>query len=150
MLSGVRVLVAEDDIQLLFFVCEVFTRLGADVVRAFNGGDLIEQLATAGPFDLIVTEISMPWMNCLQAIRSTRAAGLATSVIVMTALTDPKIPERVKSLGANVALLRKPFALSELEATASALLGQASQAESPRKPFGSGVRPEKNSRRDDA
>ena len=149
MLSGVQVLVADDDVQLLDLVCEVLTRLDASVVRALNSGDLIEQLATAGPFDLIVTDISMPWMSGLQAIRLIRAAGLATSVIVMTALSDPKIPEQVKSLGANVAFLRKPFALSELEATASALVGRASPGESPREPFGSDVRPG-NPRRDDA
>jgi len=122
MLSGVRVLVADDDVQLLDSVCEVLTHLGANVVRALNGGDLIEQLATMGPFDLIVTDISMPWMSGLQAIRSTRAAGLATSVIVMTALSDPRLPAQVQSLGANAVFLRKPFLLSELEAAAAALV----------------------------
>jgi DNA-binding response OmpR family regulator len=64
----------------------------------------------------------MPWMSGLQAMRSTRAAGLATSVIVMTALTDPRIPAQVKSLGDNAVLLRKPFELSELESAVSMLL----------------------------
>jgi len=123
MLSGVRVLVADDDPQLLDSVCEVLKRLDADVVRALSGADLIEQLASAGPFDLVVTDISMPWMNGLQAIRSTRAAGLSTSVIVMTALRDPRIPAQVKSLGPNAAFLQKPFELSDLEAAASALVG---------------------------
>jgi CheY-like chemotaxis protein len=56
MLAGVRVLVADDDGQLLDVVCEALTRLDAHVVRASSGGDLIEQLVTAGPFDLIVTK----------------------------------------------------------------------------------------------
>jgi CheY-like chemotaxis protein len=126
MLSGARVLVADDDLQLLDAVSEAFTQLGADVVGAASGADLIEQLATAGPFDLVVTDISMPWMSGLQAIRSTRAAGLSTSVIVMTALSDPRIPAQVKALGANAVLLRKPFELSELEAAASTLLSARS------------------------
>jgi DNA-binding response OmpR family regulator len=128
MLSGVRVLVADDDSQLLDTVREVLTRLDADVVRASSGGDLIEQLATAGPFDLVITDIGMPWMSGLQAMRSTRAAGLATPVIVMTALKDPRIPAQVTSLGANVVFLRKPFGLSELTAAASALTGQRESA----------------------
>jgi CheY-like chemotaxis protein len=122
MLPRARVLVADDDPQLLEAVSEAFTQLDANVVRASSGEDLIEQLATAGPFDLVVTDISMPWMSGLQAIRSTRAAGLATSVIVMTALTDSRIPAQVKALGANAVLLRKPFDLSELESAASMLL----------------------------
>ena len=122
MVSRARVLVADDDPQLLDAVSEAFTRMDANVVRASSGADLIEQLATAGPFDLVVTDISMPWMSGLQAMRSTRAAGLATSVIVMTALTDPRIPAQVQSLGANAVLLRKPFELSELESAAEMLL----------------------------
>jgi len=92
------------------------------VVRASPGADLIEQLAGAGPFDLVVTDISMPWMSGLQAIRSTRAAGLATSVIVMTALTDERIPAQVRALGGKALLLRKPFELGELESASSKLL----------------------------
>src|SRR4029079_14207304 len=122
MLSTPRVLVADDDPQLLDAVCEALTRLNANVTRATSGADLIEQLATAGPIDLVVTDISMPWMSGLQAMRSPRAAGLATSVIVMTALTDPRIPAQVKSLGENAVLLRKPFELSELESAFSTLL----------------------------
>src|SRR6185295_18123869 len=121
-LSHAHVLVADDDPQLLEAVAEALMRMGADVVRAGSGAHLIEQLASAGPFDLVVTDISMPWMSGLQAIRSTRAAGLATSVIVMTALSDPRIPAQVKSLGENAVLLRKPFELSELEAAFSTLL----------------------------
>jgi CheY-like chemotaxis protein len=122
MLTRARVLVADDDPQLLDAVSDAFTKLDANVVRASSGADLIEQLATAGPFDLVVTDISMPWMSGLQAIRSTRAAGLSTSVIVMTALADPRIPAQVKALGAHAILLRKPFELSELESAASMLL----------------------------
>ena len=121
-LSHAHVLVADDDPQLLDAVADGLTRLGADVVRADSGANLIEQLASAGPFDLVVTDISMPWMSGLQAIRSTRAAGLATSVIVMTALTDERIPAQVRALGGKALLLRKPFGLSELESAASKLL----------------------------
>jgi CheY-like chemotaxis protein len=122
MRSGARVLVADDDPQLLEAVSEALDRMDAHVVRASSGADLIERLATAGPFDLVVTDISMPWMSGLQAMRSTRAAGLATSVIVMTALTDQRIPAQVKSLGENAVLLRKPFELSELQSAVSMLL----------------------------
>ena len=94
-------------LQLLEMVCEAFNRMNANVVRASSGADLIEQLATAGPFDLVVTDISMPWMSGLQAMRATRSAGLATPVIVMTAVRDERVAARVKSLGENAVLLRE-------------------------------------------
>jgi DNA-binding response OmpR family regulator len=122
MLPHAHVLVADDDPQLLDAVAEALTTMGADVRRATSGAELIDQLAHAGPFDLVVTDVGMPWMSGLQAIRSTRAAGLATSVIVMTGLTDARIPAQVQALGKDAVLLRKPFELTELEAAASMLL----------------------------
>ena len=121
MVPHAHVLVADDDPQLLDAVAEALTTMGADVIRATSGAELIDQLAN-GPFDLVVTDVAMPWMSGLQAIRSTHAAGLATSVIVMTALTDPRIPAQVQALGKHAVLLRKPFGLTELEAAASRLL----------------------------
>jgi len=117
-----HVLVADDDPEVLDAVADALTTMGADVMRATSGAELIDQLANAGPFDLVVTDVGMPWMSGLQAIRSTRAAGLATSVIVMTALTDPRIPAQVHALGQHAVLLRKPFEPPELEAAASMLL----------------------------
>jgi len=122
MLSGVRVLVADDDPELLDTVSDAITQLGAEVTRAANGAELIENLAEKGPFDLVVTDVAMPWMTGVQAIHAARTAGLGTSVIVMTALRDEGLPARVKALGKNATLLYKPFKLSELESAVSTLL----------------------------
>ena len=122
MRTHAHVLVADDDPQLLDAVADALTTMGADVIRATSGAELIDELANTGPFDLVVTDVGMPWMSGLQAIRATRAAGLSTSVIVMTALTDPRIPAQGKALGKHAVLLRKPFELAELEAAASMLL----------------------------
>lgn len=124
MLSGIRVLVADDDHELLDAISEGLLRLGADVTCSHNGAELIENLADKGPFDLVITDIAMPWMTGVQAIHAARTAGLGTSVIVMTALRDEGIPARVQALGKNAALLYKPFALADLEATALSLLAQ--------------------------
>ena len=124
MLSGARVLVADDDRELLEVVGDALTRLGAEVTRSRNGAELIENLADKGPFDLVVTDIAMPWMTGVQAIHAARTAGLGISVIVMTALRDEAIPARVKALGKNTALLHKPFELAALESLASWLLAE--------------------------
>lgn len=122
-----HILVADDDPALLDAVVDALARLGADVTRAENGAELIDQLADKGPFDLIVTDISMPWMDGLRAMHATRTAGLGTSVIIMTALSDERIPARVQALGGNTVLLRKPFDLAELESIASTLLSRGSR-----------------------
>ena len=124
MLDGARVLVADDDPLLLATVTDALTHLGAKVTSAASGAELIEQMANEGPFDLVVTDISMPWMNGLQAMQAARTAGVGTSVIFMTALADERIPSQVRALGENALLLRKPFDLSQLGAAASALLAR--------------------------
>ena len=117
-----RILVADDDLQLLDTVAEALRRLGADVVQAESGAELIEQLASEGPFDLVVTDISMPWMSGMQALRSVRMVGLGMPVIVMTAHGDERVSEQVQALGPNAVLLRKPFELDDLETAAAKLL----------------------------
>jgi PAS domain S-box-containing protein len=127
MLAHARVLVADDDLELLTSVAEALERSGAKVVRAESGAQLIERMADEGPFELVITDISMPWMSGLQAMHSARFAGLATPVIVMTALDEDRLPEQVRALGPNTTLLRKPFGLSDLATAAEALLSAAPQ-----------------------
>jgi len=107
-----RVLVADDDPEMLEMVAGIAKReLGADVERATSGHELLEMLAD-GDWDLIITDISMPWMTGLQVAHSARAAGLDTPVIVMTAL--PIDAAQVDELGDHAILLRKPFGLKQL------------------------------------
>jgi CheY-like chemotaxis protein len=122
--ADARVLVADDDPEWLEVVAGVLASWGARVTLAESGAELIEHLAADGPFDLVVTDISMPWMTGVRAMHAARTTGLGTPVIVMTALRDPRIPGRVAALGPNAALLHKPFALADLESLASRLLAQ--------------------------
>jgi CheY-like chemotaxis protein len=127
-LSDARILVADDDPLLLDAVADALSGLGARVTRAATGAELIDELAAAGPFDLVVTDVAMPWMNGLSAMRAARTAGLGTAVIVMTARQDEQIPAQVRALGRNAVLLRKPFGLDELEKIASKLIARLKPA----------------------
>jgi CheY-like chemotaxis protein len=115
-----RVLIAEDDPAMMGTISRALARLGYAVVCAESGAEMVDQLADEGPFDLIVTDVSMPWMDGLNAIRSMRTAGLATPVIVITALNHQDIPTQVRALS-HATLLRKPFELRDLEAALASL-----------------------------
>ena len=117
-----RVLVADDDPDMLGVLTDALTQLGWHVVQVQSGAGLVDQLANEGPFDLIVSDIAMPWMDGLKALRSVRTAGVATPVIVMTGLTDQWIEANVQALGSNWVILRKPFSLEELEAAVEKLM----------------------------
>lgn len=130
MRPGLRVLLADDDAQLLEALAEALEQLGAHVIRAHNGGELIDRLAESGPVDLIVTDIAMPWMTGLSSMRAARTAGLGMPVVVMTALRDETISKEVTALGRNAVLLRKPFHIRELESAIEQLLsGQEARSQ---------------------
>lgn len=124
-MSSPRILVADDDPTILEAVSDALEDLGASVVRARSGAELIEHFGEHGPFDLVVTDVSMPWMSGLQAMHSVRTAGLPTPVIVITALEEEKVAEQVRTLGRGAVLMRKPFALADLQETARSLLRAA-------------------------
>jgi DNA-binding response OmpR family regulator len=117
-----RILVAEDDHVLLAMLADALERMGADVACAGTGAELVRRLVEHGSFDLVVTDISMPWMDGLQAMRSVRYAGLAPALIFITGLTDDSLTDRVAALGRRAVLLRKPFELAQLESTVNELL----------------------------
>jgi CheY-like chemotaxis protein len=93
-------------------------------VRAASGGELIQRLAEEGPFDLIVTDISMPWMSGIQVTQTARTAGLNTPVIVITALKNGEVTRQMAALGSNAILLRKPFDLAQLYFAVEQMLGK--------------------------
>jgi DNA-binding response OmpR family regulator len=67
-------------------------------------------------------------------MHAVRTAGVGTSVIFMTALADERIPSQVRALGENALLLRKPFDVSQLVATASTLLARRPNTDASRTP----------------
>jgi len=113
-MAKLRALVADDDAGLLSLITEALEQFGADVVAVTSGHELLDKVANHGPFDVIVTDISMPWMTGLQVMHSVRTAGLPVPVVVMTALRDPTLPEQVSSLGVRAELIHKPFAITDL------------------------------------
>lgn len=119
---SIRTIVADDDPAILDLVTKNLESLGMEVMRADNGVMLIELVANQGPFDLIITDISMPWMSGLQVAMSARNAGVRTPVIVMTGLRDDDLMRQVGNLGEQTVLLRKPFDMAELHGALELLL----------------------------
>ena len=115
-----KVLVADDDDVTVAIVAQTMERLGFAVSRAEDGDELLQKIAEQGPFDLLITDISMPWMTGLQVVHSARVAGLLTPLIVMTAL--PIDASAVRSLGTSAVLLRKPFGIKQLVDAVSEML----------------------------
>ena len=120
-----RVAIADDDPEALELLGEILGCPAIEVSKAASGAELGVLLADQGPFDLIVTDIDMPWMEGLAVIRSARAAEIQSPVLFVSGLSRPDLPAAIERLG-NARLLRKPIAVSILRKTVSEMLGVVS------------------------
>jgi CheY-like chemotaxis protein len=122
-----QVLLADDDEAMRAVVREMLAPLEADCHEAANGIDLATALSTGGPFDLIITDVRMPWVSGLQAALSIRAAGMTTPLIIMSAFGNGSLKRAVEGLS-NAVFLDKPFEAAALSGVAFAMLESASGA----------------------
>ena len=116
-----RILVADDDADLLEVLVESLTEAGANVAGVKSGAELLKRLGEDASFDLIIADVLMPWMTGLQVASSVCDAGLEVPVILMTGARDASLDARVDSLD-HTLLLRKPFDEGELKAAVQKLL----------------------------
>jgi len=122
-----RVLVAEDDVEMRRLVAESLRKDGYEVTEEPDGGRLLVRVAaiysfeqTVDPFDLIVSDIRMPICSGLDILKGLRDAHWTTPVVLMTAFGDEETRSRARALGA--ALFDKPFQMRALRAVVRALL----------------------------
>jgi CheY-like chemotaxis protein len=118
-----QVVVADDDPDALELLGDVLRSLPVQVHAASSGAELVVLLADRGPFDLIVTDIDMPWMEGLAVVRSARAAQIETPVLFVSGIDRPDLSASVASLG-SARILRKPITVAALRSAARELLAE--------------------------
>ena len=94
------------------------------VTRTFSAPRQALDWLTRHPTDLVILDFYMPQMNGLELLRSIRAAGVASDVIMITAANDAATVEALTRLGI-VDYLVKPFAY---ERFCRALAGSVDQS----------------------
>lgn len=128
-----RVLLVEDDRQLGPLVAEL---LGTDfaVTLAADGREGLE-LALAHEWDALVVDRGLPRLDGVLLVKSLRAKGLATPVLMLTALGS--VPDKVEGLDAGADdYLVKPFDAEELAARLRAMTRSYAPPEPGRLPVG--------------
>jgi DNA-binding response OmpR family regulator len=109
-LSG-RVLVVDDDVQILNFIQGALEDEGLTVMSATDGGRAVEIAKHFEP-DLLIVDVTLPVLSGHAVASSLRAfRGKAVPVLVITA--DGHASEKARQLNA-FAYLRKPFELDDL------------------------------------
>ncbi|SFS02011.1 response regulator transcription factor [Sphingomonas jatrophae] len=117
---GRRILLIEDDVETADYVARGLAEQGHVVDRAADGRQGLF-LASDGGFDLVILDRLLPGLDGLSVLRGLRAAGVATPVLILSALGG--VEDRVSGLEeGSDDYLAKPFAFAELSARTAALL----------------------------
>ncbi len=116
-----RVMLVEDEANILEAVRFLLTRKGWEVFGHGNGKNAVEEIARRAP-DVIVLDVMLPGRSGLEILRDLRERPdlASTPVLMLTAKGLERDRDTALSLGAN-AYLTKPFANDELVDTVSAL-----------------------------
>jgi CheY-like chemotaxis protein len=117
-ITPIRVMVADDDEDMLSLVADTLRGDGHEVLEARDGADLLERLERAlyDPAerpDVVVADVMMPRISGLGVLEALRHARLHFPVVLMTVLADDSVRTVASRLGA-VGVLRKPFYVDDL------------------------------------
>ncbi len=123
-----RVLVVDDNPDLLFLVSESLSQLGGcEVVTAENGIEGLERYYETNP-DCVIIDVKMPGLDGYQLVRALRgdSSSRATPLVILSALIQER--ERMAGLlsGADQYLM-KPIAPVELVAAIQRVLAENAQ-----------------------
>ena len=114
-----KLLIVEDDKEAAAYLKRALSEVG-HIVDATSTGRSGLMLAAGETYDVIILDRMLPEIDGLAILRTIRASGVQTPVLLLTALGG--IDDRVEGLEAGGDdYLVKPFALAELLARINAL-----------------------------
>lgn len=123
---GKRILLIEDEANILEAIGFILSREGWDVQGHGKGETALAEIARVAP-DVIVLDVMLPGRSGLDILRDLRADAATRDlpVLMLTAKGQAKDRDRAMALGAN-AFLTKPFSNAELVETLDGLAVDAS------------------------
>ncbi len=107
-----RVLLVDDDREVADYVRRELEAESFSVVVAHDGAEGL-RLAESSPFDILVLDLMMPFMDGLQLTRNLRRQSILTPILLLTARDAPEEIVRGLEAGADD-YLTKPFSFDVL------------------------------------
>lgn len=106
-----KVVIVEDDKNLLDLYAYQFKNAGFDVVKAEDGRQGLSTIMSEKP-DLVILDIMLPKLDGLSMLKELRLSPGSvgrTPVIVLTALSDKAFADEAMRLGANEYFIKTEF-----------------------------------------
>jgi DNA-binding response OmpR family regulator len=124
-LSGMNMIIAEDDQYGFEYLKQLFRKTGIEVRHAKDGIQLMQLLDEKTP-DIVLLDIHMPEMDGYDCLYEIRAQGLNTLVIMQTASAMLEDRNRCMEAGAD-GYISKPIRKNELFTLIEAVLNIVKQ-----------------------
>jgi CheY-like chemotaxis protein len=123
MIDQKRILVVDDEPMVLFILHDTLQALGSgyEIVTAQNGLEALDS-AKKSPFDLVITDLSMPGMGGIELTESIKMQRPATPVIWITAHGSRNVFADARRLDVH-SCRDKPLEVSEILHMAQEALG---------------------------
>jgi DNA-binding response OmpR family regulator len=121
--SGKRILIADDDPDIIDLLETYFKRAGFIVTAKVNGKDAL-QASEAEKFDLVLLDVMMPYIDGYHVASeiSSNMGPDGPKIIIMTS-RDTASEKGIAMLSGANEVLQKPFSLDELDAKVKSALG---------------------------
>jgi CheY-like chemotaxis protein len=119
-----KILIADDEANILMLINIVLKDLGAEIITAENGEIAAKKAVTHKP-DLIITDVVMPKMNGFEVCKTVRNTPeiASTPIIILSALGDEYNKITGFEEGADDYIV-KPFNVDDLKLRAKALIAR--------------------------
>ncbi len=115
-MSRDRVLVVDDEPGMRRMLEVMLRREGFDVDALDGGAAALARIASAEPYDLVLTDLVMPGVGGLEVLSKAKERDPATEVIVITAYATTEAAVEAMRRGAYD-YVQKPFSVDEMKVT---------------------------------
>jgi CheY-like chemotaxis protein len=110
-----RVLVVDDDRQMVKTIRAILDHRGWESIPAYSGEEAVEAASGEPPFGAVLMDVRMPGMNGVEACQKMHAAHPDMPVILMTAYAAQEILTQARRAGV-VTIIPKPLPWPKLMA----------------------------------
>jgi CheY-like chemotaxis protein len=124
--AGLRLLVVDDEPDVLELYTKLFTQQGAEVAVASNAGEALRQFSDGRP-DVLICDVEMPGEDGYSLIRKVRALGPRDggSVPAVAVTAYGSVEDRIRLLAAGFQMhVPKPVEPAELLTVVASVAGR--------------------------
>ncbi len=126
--GATKILVADDDLEILALVARRLSALPAEIVEASDGEEALRLARREHP-TLVVLDVMMPGMSGWEVCRAIREdESLANTGVIMLTGIGERLNEMTSPLYGADSYLDKPFELDELEEKVREVLAERGAA----------------------